>query len=254
MSDNDNNIPKTQPLKTQPLKKTSAVPLRKETVRVTLKATPGGVKDGPPMPSAAPAPAPPTSPAPAPAPSASPMAPPSSDAPAFPDGSEKSKDVDLPDVTTAVPLKAETMRVTLKAENKTPPTDSLGAPPTGPKLAATAPTIPLSGGSASPATVPLATQPLNNQGGSSQPLPQATVQLQQTQPLTQPLGAAQAGAQAPTIQTFQDDDSSRGGDKFAGGLAVAAFFAALIVLGVQLNHMIKWVDDKGLDLVGELFK
>ena len=265
MSDNDPDTPKTQPLKTQPLKKTSAVPLRKETVRVTLKATPGGVKSGAPAPtpspappSAAPSPAPvptPRAAAPAPAPSASAPAPTSKPTTAPLEPSEKTTriplsnvNVDLPDVTSAVPLKAETMRVTLKAESAPPSTVPLGAPPSSPRPATAAPTIPLGGSTGAPATVPLATQPLNQPGSSSQPLPQATVQLQQTQQLTQLLG----GGQAATIQTIQDDET-RGEEKFAGILAVAAFFAALIVLGVQFSHLSAWVEEKGLDLMGELF-
>lgn len=236
MSDNDNNIPKTQPLKTQPLKKTSAVPLRKETVRVTLKATPGGVQDGSPAPNAAPPAA---------------MTPPDPDtAPQPTANNDVASSVGLPDVTSAVPLKAETMRVTLKAESAPPSTGPVGAPPTTPRPAAAAPTIPLGGGSFANATVPLATQPLNA-GGSSQPLPQATVQLQQTQQLTP--GAV--GSQAATIQTTQDDESSRRGEGLAGGLAVAVFFAALVVLGVQFSHMNTWVGEKeGAEIVDELFK
>lgn len=221
----------TQPLKTQPLRKTSAVPLRKETVRVTLKSAPAGVsqdKD-------------PTAPTP-PAPSA--MSAPRPSAP------------NLPDVTSAVPLKQETMRVTLKAdtaEDTKPappapaaappapaPTIPLGQAPGAPKPPAPAPTIPLNVGAAAtgPATVPLKTQPLQK-AGSSQPLPKATVQLQQTQQLSP---VTPVGRGAATIQTVVDEESSaaRGGNT-AQILAVVAFLFSLFVLYAQFQHAGVWV-------------
>ena len=239
--DNNKKSPKPNPLKTQPLKKTSAVPLRKETVRVTLKA-PGS---------------PPATPAPAPTiplaggvpkpPAAKSMTPDTAKVDAKPPAN-----VDLPDVTSAVPLKQETMRVTLKAgeEGGAP-----GAPPAAPKAPsapAPAPTIPLGGGvpkpaaaaptvklATSPATIPLATQPL---GGASQQLPKATVQLQQTQQLTTPIAG---GSQVATIQTASDDDiETSEGQGLAIGLSVAAFLVSLILLWLSLDHASVWIDDK----------
>ncbi|MGJ8657788.1 MAG: hypothetical protein ACSHX6_15175 [Akkermansiaceae bacterium] len=252
MSEEKNNQAKTDPAATQPIKKTSAVPLRKETVRVTLKAPgakPGGAPAG--VESSAPAPAPtmklgnvapprPLSAAPT-IPLGAPVAPPSA------------PKANLPDATSAVPLKQETMRVTLKADKDGNPAGGAPAAP------APAPTIPLGGGApkpptpASPAptmklggapTVPLATQPLNaplGGGGASQPLPKATVELQQTQQLTQGLGAP---TQAATIQTVSEgDEASRGGTGAALPLTIVAFVLSLIVLYFQFSHAKIWVDE-----------
>ncbi len=265
---------------TQPIKKTSAVPLRKETVRVTLKAPgakPGGAPAGvePAKPAATPtmklgnvvAPKPlmasPTIPL------GAAMAPPAAKAAA-------------PDVKSGVPLKQETMRVTLKADKggkpsgpppvtAAPPAPGAKAPsapapapaPTiplrsGPKPStpAPAPTIPLGGGAKAPsapapaptmklggaAPVGLATQPLSApaSGGASQPLPKATVELQQTQQLTQGLGAP---VQAATIQTAsEDEEAQRGGAGAALPLSIIAFVLSLVVLYFQFSHAKIWVD------------
>jgi len=244
--------------KTQPLKKTSAVPLRKETVRVTLKATPAGA-GGAPM---APAPAPPKPPGPSTTPLETSPIGEAKEAVKAEGGAE------LPDVTSAVPLRQETMRVTLKADGGAPmaPTPSPAAPkqaaepaptvplgggpataqpaapaPTVPlgdagsaPVATPAPTVPLGGGPAGAATVPLATQPL--QSGSSQPLPKATVQLQQTQQLTSPIGGPSA---VPTIQTVGEDDQARQSG-VANILSLVAFFVALGALAVTIAHASKW--------------
>lgn len=245
--------------KTKPLRKTSAVPLRKETVRVTLKATPAGAS-GAPRP---PAPAPPKPPSVATTPLET--------SPIDQEPKAATGEVDLPDVTSAVPLRQETMRVTLKADNSgasmaptpsvssapaptvplggggpaTPmaqpaPTVPLGAVPSVPQLAAPAPTVPLGGGSS---TVPLATQPLATQPlggtGSSQPLPKATVELQQTQQLTAPLGGP---SQMPTIQTAWEEEATRG-DGMKKVLAIAAFVVALAAIGTQLMHAKHWLEE-----------
>lgn len=86
---------------------------------------------------------------------------------------------------------------------------------------------------------------------TSQPLPKATVQLQQTQQLGQP-GAGVAPANV-TIKTVLDDDSasSRGGN--AGTiLAVAAFLVSLFVVFVQFKHAGIWVEESGQGY-GEIF-
>ncbi len=252
MSEEQNNQPKNNPAATQPIKKTSAVPLRKETVRVTLKApgarpggAPAGVEPGPPsaptmnLGQAAAAPK---------ALTATPTAPLTSPRTAALSPPVTSK-LDIPDVTSAVPLKQETMRVTLKADNK-------GGPPSAP-----APTIPLGGASRAPAaanpaptmrlggapTVPLATQPLNTPIGglggvvASQPLPKATVELQKTQQLTQGLGGP---AQAASIQTVSaGDEAQRGGPGPALPLSIVAFVLSLVVLYFQFTHAQIWVEE-----------
>lgn len=251
--DNQNQTPKPNPLKTQPLKKTSAVPLRKETVRVTLKAPGAG----------APAPAPPAAPsAPAPAPTIPlgggvPTAPPTKSMTPDTDKVQAKApgNVELPDVTSAVPLKQETMRVTLKAgeEDGAPaapapaPSAPVPAPtiPLGsgtPKPAAPAPTVQLNTGSAptGPTTVPLATQPLGA-GGASQQLPKATVQLQQTQQLTTPIGGA---SQVATIQTANDDDiETKEGQGLMIGLSVTAFIASAVLFYFSWDHATVWIDE-----------
>ena len=291
MSDDNNQRNKPNPLGKQQIRKTSAVPLRKETVRVTLKAPgakPGAVvppsaptgpvrpsktptvklgdlsaqapkpkapSAGPPKPSAAPpkpsAPSAPSAPA-APAPRSAPPVPaatiPLGNSASFPKAMTPGTDkvptkVDLPDVTSAVPLKQETMRVTLKADKSSgpvtaaapAPTIPLGNASTAPKPAVAAPTIPL--GNA--ASVPLATQPLEK-SNASQPLPKATVQLQQTQQLTQGLGSP---SQAATIQTVSDDDvETKRGSGAALPLTIIAFLVSLVVLYCGFTHAKIWVE------------
>ncbi len=238
----ENNEPKFDPATTQPIKKTSAVPLRKETVRVTLKAPgarpgviPAGVEP-------APVPSPSFGGAPAPMNSSSisqtaQLTPPST-MQLTPPATSK---LDIPDVTSAVPLKQETMRVTLKADRN-------GAP------VAPAPTIPLAGAVrpvtlATPAptmrlggapTVALATQPLIKPI-ASQPLPKATVELQKTQQLGQ--GASGQG-QAPLINRFNENDEYAA--ESAGPalpLSIISFVLSLVVLWFQYQHSKVWVDE-----------
>lgn len=281
MSD-ENNTPKKQTVRTQELKRTSAVPLRKETVRVTLKAP--GAKPGVPKPNVEPPVNPNTAPQPSKAatvklgtagasaptiPLGGAVPPPAPPAPNGPPPTTTS-------VRSSVPLKQETMRVTLKADKSgapgvpgaasAPPAPSTPAPaPTVPlgtsapaPSAPIAPTIPMSAPSG-PATTPI-TQPLNTQrSGSSplatqrlstsplatqqlsaQPLPKATVQLQQTQQLTQGLGTVQ---QNPSIQRVVDDEeAARKGNGGALPLSIVAFLLSLVVLYFCFEHTKIWVE------------
>lgn len=132
------------------------------------------------------------------------------------------------------------------------PTIPLGGGVGAPKPPAAAPTVKLNTGSAptGPATVPLATQPLSKPG-SSQPLPKATVQLEQTQQLSDDGPSA---TQAPTIQTVVDEESSAGrGGNAAAGLAVAAFLVSLFVLFAQFQQAKVWMDSKYNGEFGSLF-
>jgi hypothetical protein len=255
-----------------PTKNTSAVPLRKETVRVTLKApgakpgsSPAGVETSKPI-----APTPTMNLGSAPVPKALAVAP------------------TIPLNTAASTAKKESVRVTLKADKdgKAPvggppappvapaaptirvvaktappaaapaPTIPLGAKK-GPPAPAPAPTIPLNTGAKPPvaapaptmklggaATLPLATQPLKAPGaGASQPLPKATVELQQTQQLTPTQGLG-APAQAASIQTVsEDDEATRGGAGPALALSIVAFGLSLLVLYFQFDHAKIWVDE-----------
>ena len=175
----------------KPMKKTSAVPLKKETVRVTLKAS--GDEEAKPA---------------APAPTAS-------------------KPGDKPPAPApTIPLK----------------TAGTGGPP---KPAAPAPTVQLKtpGTTTAPKTTPLKTQPLTTPGdspGGTQALPKATVQLGSA---TQALGAPTAlSATQATIQTAVDEEGDDN-DKVAGILSLVAFVVALAVLGLQLMTTSKWVDE-----------
>ncbi|MCP5535301.1 MAG: hypothetical protein H7A51_03590 [Akkermansiaceae bacterium] len=185
----------------KPMKKTSAVPLRKETVRVTLKATPDDSKApaAPPVPTAASAPRPP-----APAPTI----------PLKTSGPGTAKP----------PTPAPTVQLQTGSATKAPtpaPTVRLNTP-----------------GATGPGTVALTGSPA---GTSSQPLPKATVQLQQTQPM----GSPATPSQAATIRTADDDDSgAHKGEGAASALSVVALIAALIVLGVQLATASIWVNDE----------
>lgn len=202
MSEDDKQPPKPP----KPMKKTSSVPLKKETVRVTLKsgddASKGGDQKKPPAPS------PPKTSAPAP----------------------------------TIPLKSAPKPDAGKGD----------APkPDGPKKpGAPAPTVQLKspgggGGTAAPKTTPLKTQPLSTPGqgkgaeGGDKELPKATVKLgSATQGLGTPTGLS---AGQPNIQTAADDDDDEGSDTVATALSVGAFVLALVVLFLQFSATSQWV-------------
>lgn len=188
MSDQDNDNPQA------PMKKTSAVPLKKETVRVTLKADPEHPSAAPSAPSA---PTPPTATAPAGAPR--PPAP-------------------------APTIALRTAAGTTNTVPKPAPTIALR---TGP-IAAGAPTVPLTTG---------------NQG-----LPKATVQLDKSQPLPPPSASATAG-QTPTLVMSKDDEEEEPSDTIPTVFSILSFVAALAVLGLGIST---WLADK-THAVGDLF-
>lgn len=252
MSEENNNEQKFDAASTQPIKKTSAVPLRKETVRVTLKA-PGarpGVAPAAIEPAAVPPPTLNLGPG-APAlkdQHASPTAkltPPSTMSLSQPATSK----LDIPDVTSAVPLKQETMRVTLKADRggaPAAPTIPLGGLARPASAVSPAPTMRLGGAP----TVALQTQPLTR-SVASQPLPKATVELQKTQQLTQGLGGP---SQQATIKTAYDEVGPRGGAGPALPLSIISFVLSLVVLYFQFTQAKIWVDEhKGGD-IGAIFE
>jgi len=202
-------------LDSKPMTKTSAVPIRKETVRVTLKAPQPGA--GPTAPPAPMAPAPMAPPAPAGAPK------PPAPAPTIPLRSAGSP-------TGAPPAPAPTVKLNT-------------GPGSGPatKLATPAPTVRLNTPTSGPGTVPLTTG-----GAPSRPLPSATVQLTQTQPMETPV----APSQAATIHTADDDATSEEGEGLVTVLSAVSLAAALIVLGVQLMTASIWIDGKWGSLLG----
>lgn len=228
MSD-QNNTNDTQPLGTEPViskptRETTSVPLRKETVRVTLKSTPAGAKrPAAPTPPAArpPAARPPMPSAPKPAAMTKDTGP---QAPAPP----AARNSDIPDVTSAVPLKQETMRVTLKAD----------APKAAPAPAAKAPAP------AAKAPAPAAKAPAP--AASQQPtasLPKATVELQQTQQLSAGPSMATPGAGA-TFQTttVEDDSEEKDTTTIVTVLSIVALVFAIILLLIQFQGAKVWVD------------
>ncbi len=190
MSDNENQPP-------APSKQTSSVPLKKETVRVTLKAA-----DAPPaVPSATVPMAPPVRP---PVPTAPP-------APTAPGGPPRAS-----------------------APAPTIPLRTAGAP----TAKASAPTIRLATSKAPAA--PGAGPGLPGAGGvPTMALPKATMQLQ---PPTQPLGSSfSSPAGAATMQADEEDDEERG-EGIAGILSIVGFIAALVVLAFQIMTATIWVN------------
>ena len=192
MSDQD-------PSSQTPSKQTASVPLKKETVRVTLKAA-----DAPPAAPIASVPGAPT------APPVAPPAPPVATAPRPP----------------APPAPAPTS-----------PLRPAGAPTAG----APAPTIKLAT-SAAPIGAPTialktATQPLGTPGGAPS-LPKATVQLQApTQPLT--AGAASA-SQMATYEMDEEEESGAAG--FIKILSIVGFIAACVLAYFQFDIASTWIN------------
>lgn len=196
----------TPPKPPTPMKKTSAVPLKKETVRVTLKANPP-VAAAPPAPKAA-QPVKPSAPTAPPAPSA-PKAPP------VPTGGAPKPSAPAP----TIPLK------TAGAPSAPAPSGAAAKPP------APAPTVPLKTPGA-PAAV----------GNAA--LPQAAASLQNTQQL--------GGAAAPMISSIGsiatlDDDEEEENDLIPTIFSILAFVLSIAVLALALMF---WLTEKEL---GDLF-
>ena len=225
----------------KPMKKTSAVPLRKETVRVTLKANPSdhgnsGAAGYPPAPAPtiplrAPVSGPPAVPPPAPTaptPPRAPIAPPT-----------------IKLQTAPNPVAAPTVAASsfAGAKNLVPPprpsTLKIASPDfEEPKTTDTAvpepaPTVGLD--------TPGTDQPA---GASSQPLPKATVQLQPSQLMSVP---AEGGGDS-LLSTVSLADTEEAAAQRAEGtatvLSAVALVAAVIVLGVQLGTANIWVNDE----------
>jgi hypothetical protein len=190
----------------QPSKQTSSVPLKKETVRVTLKAA-----DAPAAPKPASAPPAPAAPKPTLA-----GAPPAPSAPSVPKpptiGAPPAPSAPKP-ATAPAPAPAPTIQLKTAGAPGAP-----GAP---------APTIKLStpGAAAAP-------------GSPTVSLPKATVQLQ---PPTQPLVAtAPAASQAGTIKFFKTD-SDEEEPVLVKALSVVGFLAAAAVIALQLMTANLWL-------------
>lgn len=174
--------------------------------------------------------------------------------------------------TSSVPLKKETVRVTLKAADAPPAVPSAtvpvappvrppvpGAPPTPtapaagpPRPTAPAPTIPLRTAGAPTAAAPAPTIRLAGAGaptrspgaapslpGGAPSLPKATVQLQ---PPTQPLGTSfPSASQAATLKMDDSDEDEGENEGVVKILAGVGFAAALAVLAFQLMTANVWI-------------
>jgi len=216
MSENEN-----QPA---PSKQTSSVPLKKETVRVTLKAADAPLAAGPPAPTVAP----PVATVPGSAPVVRPPTPTAPGAPVI-GGAPRP-----PGPAPTVPLKPI----------GAPTAPGMGAPTirlaTAPGPGSTgAPTIPLR-----PSGAPTAPAP-----GPTIALPKATVQLQAP---TQPLGTARPTlTQSPTLQGEEDEDEGSG-ETVANVLSIVGFIAACAVLAFQIMMAQTWVGSKYVQAAGEL--
>lgn len=193
MSENENQPP-------SPSKQTSSVPLKKETVRVTLKAA-----DAPPaVPSATVPMAPPVRPP-------VPGGPPTPTAPAAGAPRPTAPAPTIPLRTAGAP----------GAPAPTIPLRTAGAPPSGP-----APTIPLRTAGAAP-TAP----------GGTPTLPKATVQLQAP---TQPLGTSAPLASSVSLKV-EDEEEAGENEGVVKILAGVGFAAALAVLAFQLKLANTWI-------------
>jgi len=215
MSENENQPP-------APSKQTSSVPLKKETVRVTLKAA-----DSPPAVPSATVPL-----------TTAPVRPPVPGAPPTPTGGP----VRPPAPAPTIPLRpagaptagpAPTIRLATSPAATRP-----SASPTGLVKPPGAPTVPLK----APGT-----------GAPTIALPKATVQLQAP---TQPLGTN--FSTKPQAATFRsDDDEEEASDGISKILSGVGFAAALAVLGFQLKTADVWIhaeDNKSPDGWMQLFQ
>jgi len=153
--------------------------------------------------------------------------------------------------TSSVPLKKETVRVTLDVGAAPPSVPSATvpmAPPAGPPIPpsapspvggaprppAPAPTIPLRTAGAPPIS-PAPTIRLAPTAAPTAGLPKATVQLQKP---AVPLG----GPVALQTPEFDADDSEEGGEGLANALSAVGLVAALVVLFFQVKTANTWIN------------
>jgi hypothetical protein len=157
--------------------------------------------------------------------------------------------------TSSVPLKKETVRVTLKAaDSPAVPSSTVplappvrppvpGGPPRPPSTAPTVPLRPAAAATAPAPTIKLATSaaPLNPASptsslrtpGGSPTLPKATVQLQ---PPTTPLGATSA-----STMMMEDDEDQEPHEGLVNILAGVGLAVAVLVLAFQLMLANVWI-------------
>ncbi|MEI6176877.1 MAG: hypothetical protein WCS43_08300 [Verrucomicrobiota bacterium] len=239
-------------------KQTSSVPLKKETIRVTLKAA-----DAPPaVPSATVSLAPPARP---PMPSGAPPTPTAlATAPPRPTTPAPTIPLRATPTTPAPTIPLRTAGATPTTPAPTIPLRTAGATPTTP-----APTIPLrtSGAPTSPSPVPTIrlattkgpvtpgptpTSPLVAPGqatvGGAPTLPKATVQLQAP---TQPLGSSfPTGGSSATFQIEEEEEQEAHATLYKV-LSGVGFAAALVVLVFQLMIAKTWIEVADNPKVGD---
>lgn len=216
MSENENQPP-------SPSKQTSSVPLKKETVRVTLKAA-----DAPPA-----------------VPSATvPMTPPVR--PPVPGGAPPTPTAPSMAPRPTAPAPTIPLRTAGAAPAPTIPLRTAGAPSAA--AGAPAPTIRLATSSAPIGTGALKPAGTPSLPGSTPTLPKATVQLQ---PPTQPLGTSfPTPSQAATLKV-EDDEEVEANDGLIKILSGVGFAAALALLGFQLMLANTWISVEDNPRVGE---
>lgn len=238
----------------KPTKKTSAVPLRKETVRVTLKSNPS---DSPHADTAGAPPEPaPTIPLKSPGTDVPAVPPPTSTIPMAPQEAPKVPQapptIKLQSPTQAPnPVAAPTVAASTfaGAENLVPPpkpsTLKIATPdfaePVGQdaEVPEPAPTVGLAG----PGTPP----PV---GASSQPLPKATVQIQPTEAMSVPADGS-AGPQITTVSAENLEEAAADRAEATNTVfSIVALVAAVILLGFQLGTANVWVNDDTSDNPG----
>lgn len=214
-----------------PSKQTSSIPLKKETVRVTLKAA-----DAPPAaPSAsipsAPTVRPPTPTAPPVPGGGAPIARPTPTAPPVATGAPSAPGAPRPAPAPTIPL-------------KTAP--GAGIPRPAPTIALkTGPAVP-----AAPGTAPAARPSLPGApAASTVSLPKATVQLS---PPSQP-SVGIPTQKAATYTTVEDEEEEVKDSPIAGVLAIIGCIAALAVLWFQIDTAGKWINAEDNPNKGQWF-
>ncbi len=253
----------TEPQK--PSVTTSTVPLKKETVRISLRAPakdsgpvapksstgpipsdgpatdqiestaplpPDAPTTAPPSPTPQPAPGAPTPPTPPPAPSGAPVP------PAAPTGAKTIPLSKGPDpLGPTKPVGTAPLAAAPSGPDPLEPTAPAAAAPAGASPVG-AKTIPLAKGpsGAGPGPVGKATTPL--QDGGPKPLPQATVKMGSTQPMGSTGALAKTISQKPNIQSTAEEVEEEWEEEYEeSGLmpfAIIALILSLAVLAIQL--------------------
>lgn len=202
-----------------PSKQTSSIPLKKETVRVTLKAA-----DAPPAAPSAGISSAPTVRPPTPTAPPTPSARPTPTAPPVATGAPTAPGAPRPAPAPTIPL-------------KTAP--AAGIPRPAPTIALkTGPAVPSAPGTAPAARPALPGAPAAAPGASTVSLPKATVQL--TPPSQPSVGIPTQ--KAATYTTVEDEETETADSPLAGILSGVGLIAALVVLYFQITTAGTWIN------------